>query len=60
MNACKFVVYQEGVIWKFNLVAANGQILLTSTNRYGRKQAALDGIKVIVGLIKQKPRIILT
>lgn len=58
MNTVHYVVYREGVIWRFNLVASNGQVLFTSTNRYGRKQAALDGIKVIAGLVKGDPKVL--
>ena len=57
MNACKFVVYQEGVIWKADLVAANGKVMFTLDNRYAKKAAAVDGIRVICNLIKQEPQV---
>lgn len=57
MNRCKFEVYREGVIWKAALVASNGKIMMILDNRYGRKQAALDGIKVVSALIKQEPQV---
>lgn len=57
MNACKWEVYQEGVIWKAALVASNGKIMLTLDNRYAKKAAAMDGIKVATALIKQQPQV---
>jgi uncharacterized protein YegP (UPF0339 family) len=59
MNTCTIVYYMDGVIWKFDLRASNGKVLFTSPNRYGRLSSAKDAVKVITGLIKQGPRVVI-
>lgn len=55
MNKINYVIFKVGQWYKFELIAANGRVLIATPNKYCSRLNAQKAIVVLTNLVKSNP-----